>query len=332
MRAWILNNFGPVESGPLKIAEVADPAPLAGEIRVKVSTCGICRTDLHLIEGELPFCKLPLTPGHQVVGIVDKLGKGVSGFQLGERAGVAWLFSTCGKCDFCRSGLENLCEEAKFTGCNFDGGFAEYMIAKAGFAYQLPEDYDDFRAAPLLCAGIIGWRSLKLSGAKKGETLGLFGFGASAHIVVQTARYLGIEVFVFSRSKEHQELAKKLGASWAGTADQHPPRPLDRAIVFAPAGKAALDALKHLRKGGTVAINAVYMDNIPEIDYNRLLSGEKTIRSVTNLTRRDAREFLELAPQIPVRTEIEIFEFQDLPKTLLLLKQGRIQGAAVLKI
>jgi len=206
------------------------------------------------------------------------------------------------------------------------------VIAKAGFAYQLPEDYDDFRAAPLLCAGIIGWRSLKLSGAKKGETLGLFGFGASAHIVVQTARYLGIEVFVFSRSKEHQELAKKLGASWAGTADQHPPRPLDRAIVFAPAGKVALDALRHLLKGGTVAINAVYMDNIPEIDYNRLLSGEKTIRSVTNLTRRDATEFLELAPKIPVRTEVEIFEFNDLPKALLLLKQGRIQGAAVLKI
>ena len=332
MRAWVLNSPGPIESGPLKIAEVADPQPLAGELKIKVSACGVCHTDLHIAEGELKSGKLPITPGHQVVGVADAIGEGVKGFKLGERVGVTWLYSVCGECSFCRNGQENLCEQAKFTGLNFDGGFAEYMVSKADFAFHLPENFDDFKVAPLLCAGIIGWRSLKLSEAKKGDTLGLFGFGASAHIVTQIARHLGMEVYVFTRGKDHQGLAKKLGASWAGTAQDRPPKQIDSAIVFAPVGKVVLDALRHLRKGGTLAINAVYMDTIPEIDYNKLLFGEKTLRSVSNLTRQDAKEFLKLAPKIPIKTEVEIFDFEDLPKALLLLKQGKIKGAAVLKV
>ena len=332
MQAWVITSPGPIESEPLRMIEAADPEPGQGELRIKVKACGICHTDLHIAEGEKKPAKLPVTPGHQVVGVVDKIGPKVSGFKVGERVGVSWLYSTCGKCAFCNSGLENLCEQAKFTGFNYDGGFAEFMIAKAEFTLRLLENFNDFQTAPLLCAGIIGWRSLKLSDAKAGETLGLFGFGASAHIVCQVARHLGMEFFAFSRSREHQELARKLGASWAGSAEEKPPRPVDRAIIFAPIGKVLLDALKHLRRGGTVAINAVYMDAIPEIDYNRLLFGEKTIRSVSNLTRQDAKELLELAPKIPISTEVEIFEFKDLNAALLKLKQGKIIGAAVLKI
>lgn len=332
MRAWILNSPSAIENNPLKIAELADPEPGPGEIRLKVLACGICHTDLHEVEGELKLPKLPLTPGHQVVGVVDKIGPGVSGFEIGDRLGMTWLYWACGKCEFCQNGFENLCENAKFTGFHFDGGFAEYVIAKADFAYHLPKNYDEFHLAPLLCAGVIGWRSLKLSEAKKGDRLGLFGFGASAHLVCQIARHLGIEVYAFSRSKQHQDLAKSLGATWAGTIADSPPQKIDRAIIFAPVGRIVLDALKHLRQGGTLAINAVYMDPIPELDYNQLLFGEKTIRSVSNTTRQDAKELLELAPKIPLQTEIEIFEFNELPRALLLLKQAKIRASAVLKV
>jgi len=332
MRAWILNSPGPIENEPIRIAEAADPEPGEGELRIRVIACGICHTDLHEIEGELKLPKLPLTPGHQVAGKVDKIGPGTAGFKVGDRAGMTWLYWACGKCKFCQSGLENLCEKAGFTGFHYDGGYADYVISRADFTFHLPEHYDDLKVAPLLCAGVIGWRSLKLSEAKKGERLGLFGFGASAHIVCQIARYLGMKVYAFTRSREHQELARKLGASWAGTVNHRPPEPVDRAIIFAPAGRMVLDALRHLRPGGTLAINAVYLDPIPEMDYNRLLFGEKTIRSVSNTTRQDARELLELAPKIPIQSEIEIFEFQELPRALILLKQGKIKGAAVLKI
>jgi len=332
MRAWILNRPGKIEDLPLRVEERSVLEPMAGEIRVKVSACGICHTDLHEIEGEMNLPKLPLTPGHQVVGTVDKLGTGVSGFKTGERVGLTWLFSACGKCKFCTAGFENLCPQAEFTGLHHQGGYAEYMLAKADFALHLPGQYDDFHLAPLLCAGIIGWRSFKLSEVKKGETLGLFGFGASAHIVCQVARHLGVEVFAFSRGSHHQELARKLGAAWAGTTSEKPPRTVDRGIVFAPAGKVVLDALGHLRKGGTLALNAVYMDKIPELDFNRLLFGEKKLVSVSNLTRQDAREFLKLAPEIPVQTEVEIFEFNHLAQALLKLKQGKVNGAAVLKV
>jgi len=332
MRAWVLNNPGRIEDNPVRVAELAVPEPMAGELRVKVSACGVCHTDLHEIEGEMKLPKLPLTPGHQVVGTVDKVGAGVAGFKTGERVGLTWLFSACGKCDFCRTGRENLCAEARFTGFHHDGGYAEYMVARAEFTFHLPENCDDLEVAPLLCAGIIGWRSFKLSEAKKGETLGLFGFGASAHLVCQVARYLGVEVFAFSRGQDHQDLARKLGAAWAGAISETPPRAVDRGIVFAPSGKVVLDALRHLRRGGTLALNAVYMDNIPEMDYNRLLFGEKKLCSVSNLTRQDAKELLELAPKIPLKTEVEVFPFHALPKALLLLKQGKINGAAVLKV
>ncbi len=332
MKAWVIDKPAPVEKHPLKKTELALPEPGAGEVRIKINACGICHTDLHQAEGELEPHKLPVVPGHQVVGVVDKLGEGVKEFKVGDRVGVCWLYCACGECEFCQMGLENLCPEAKFTGYDYDGGYAEYMVSRADYTFHLPEDYDELKLAPLLCAGVIGWRSLKLSEAKKGEILGLFGFGASAHIVCQIARYLGIEVYAFSRSEAHQKLALKLGASWAGRAEESPPKKLDRAIIFAPAGAVLLSALRHLRPAGTVAINAVYMSPIPEMDYNQLLYGEKTIRSVSNLTREDAREFLELAPKVPIQAEIEVFEFDQAEQALFEVKQAKIQGAGVLKI
>lgn len=332
MRAWILNSPSLIENQPLRIVDVEDPEPGQGEIRIKVKACGICHTDLHEVEGELKLPKLPLTPGHQVVGVVDKIGDGANGFKVGELAGMTWLYWACGECGFCRSRLENLCERARFTGLHADGGYAEYVIAKADFAYHLPEDYDELHLAPLLCAGVIGWRSLKLSEAKRGDRLGLFGFGASAHIVCQIAQHLGIEVYAFSRSKEHQALAKRLGAVWAGTVADSPPEKINRAIMFAPVGRMVLDALKHLCPGGVLAINAVYLDQIPEMDYNKLLFGEKTIRSVSNTTRQDAVELLDMAPKIPLKTEIEVFEFSELPRALQILKQGKIRASAVLRV
>ncbi len=332
MRAWVIDNPGPIESAPMRMVELADPEPGPGELRIRVNVCGICHTDLHEAEGELEPHKLPVVPGHQVVGVVDKIGAGVKGFSLGERVGVCWLYSACGECFFCKNNLENLCPDAKFTGWDYDGGYAEYMISRAEYTFKLPQGYDDLKVAPLLCAGVIGWRSLKLSEAKKGEILGLFGFGASAHIVCQIARYLGIEVYAFSRSEHHRQLALKLGASWAGSAKDNPPKKIDRAIIFAPAGQVLLDALRHLRPAGTIAINAVYMSPIPEMDYNQLLYGEKTIRSVSNLTKEDAKELLEIAPKVPIQSEIEVFEFEDALRALNLVKQAKIQGAGVLKI
>ncbi len=332
MKAMILKGTSPIEEEPLEMVGVADPVPGPGEVRIKISTCGICHTDLHVVEGELPSKKLPIIPGHEIVGVVDIIGEGVTRFQTGDRVGVAWLNSTCGTCDFCVKGKENLCEKSHFTGYDVDGGYAQYTVVSEDFAYPIPDGFPDLEAAPLLCAGIIGFRSLCLSDIEKGGRLGLYGFGASAHIVIQVATYWGCEVFVFSRSEEHRKLAQKLGATWTGRAEEDPPAKLQSAIIFAPAGKLVLDALRVLEKGGTLALAGIYMTPIPEMDYQEHLYYEKTIRSVANSTRKDAEDILSLAVEIPIRTEVQAFALQEANRSLLLLKQGKIQGAGVLSI
>jgi propanol-preferring alcohol dehydrogenase len=275
--------------------------------------------------------KLPVVPGHQVVGVVDALGSGAKGFKEGDRAGVIWLHSTDGTCEYCRRNSENLCVNAKFTGYDVNGGYAEAVIVPAEFAYQIPDKFSDESAAPLLCAGVIGYRSLKLSGASKFDRLGLYGFGASAHIVLQLARHMGCEVYVFTRAPAHRELAKKLGAAWVGDAKGSPPRPLDSAIVFAPAGPIVINALRALRKGGTVALAGITMTPIPEMDYS-LIYGERVLRSAANSTRQDARELLEIAADVPVRTAVTMYPLQQGNRALDDMKHSRIEGAAVLRI
>lgn len=332
MLAMVLEQPKPAEENPLRPTELRLPEPAAGEVRVRVRACGVCHTDLHIVEGELPPVRTPLVPGHQIVGVVEGLGAGVRSLREGDRVGIPWLHSTCGACDFCRKGLENLCDRARFTGYHTDGGYAEAMVVSESFVYKLPEKFSDLEAAPLLCAGIIGYRSLRLSNLRPGERLGLYGFGASAHIVIQLARHMGCEVYVFTRSDAHRQLAKTLGAAWVGGAEDNPPSLLDAAIVFAPSGALALDALRVVRKGGTVALAGIAMSPIPQIDYASLLYHERILRSVANSTRQDAREFLELAAEIPVRTEVETFLLEDANKALQALKHSKIRGAAVLKV
>jgi propanol-preferring alcohol dehydrogenase len=330
MRAMVLHTPKPVTDNPLSIENVDDPEPGAGEIRVKVHACGICHTDLHTVEGDLPLPKLPIIPGHQVVGIVDRRGEGTKRFKDGERIGMAWLHSACGKCSFCSHDHENLCEAGRFTGYHADGGYAEYACIPEDFAYALPEVFTDEEASPLLCAGIIGYRALRQSEIRAGGRLGLYGFGASAHVTIQVARHLGCEVYVFSRGKKHLELAEKLGASWTGRAEETPPHKLDAAIIFAPAGRIVPEALRLLEKGGTLVLAGITMTAIPELDYTRHLYYEKTVRSVANSTRRDGQEFLKVAAEIPIRTETESFPLQEANKALRLLKEGKINGAGVL--
>lgn len=332
MKAMVLKKAGPIETSPLELSDVSDPEPQKGEIRIKVTACGLCHTDLHVIEEEIPLFKLPIIPGHQIVGVIDKLGPESDRFWIGERVGVPWLNATCGSCQYCEREEENLCENARFTGYHVDGGYAEYAVVPEAFSYRIPEGYPDLDAAPLLCAGIIGFRALRLSEVKPGEKLGLFGFGASAHIVLQIARYWDCEVYVFTRSEAHRHLAQSLGAVWTGRAEDEPPAALDRTIVFAPAGRLVLDALRVLRKGGTQAIASIYMDKIPQFDYNTLLYGERTIRSVTASTRMDARQLLEIAPLVPIKTEIEVFPLEEANRGLQLLKEGQIRGAGVLQV
>jgi propanol-preferring alcohol dehydrogenase len=321
----------PAEEAPLRGVEKEQPVPGAGEVRVRVRCCALCHTDLHTVEGDLPLPKLPVVPGHQIVGVIDAVGAGVRQRREGDRVGIPWLYSTCGQCRYCRSGQENLCECARFTGYHVDGGYAEAAIVGEDFCYPLPPSFSDEHAAPLLCAGIIGYRSYRLSGAKPGDCLGLYGFGASAHIVLQFARYLGCQVYVFTRTAAHAGLAKQLGAAWVGEAAQPPPAPLDAAIIFAPAGSLVPEALRVTRPGGTVACAGITMSPIPSMDY-ALLYRERILRSVTNSTRQDAREFLELAAQVPVRTEIQTFALEDANAALLDLKHSRITGAGVLRI
>ncbi len=331
MRAMQLQQPKPVEENPLALVDLPVPEPGPGQVRIRVQVCGVCHTDLHTVEGELPLPRLPIVPGHQVVGVVDRQGKGASRFQPGERVGVAWLNWTCGECEFCRQGLENLCVHARFTGLHADGGYEEYMVVDERFAYPLPRNFSDEQAAPLLCAGIVGYRSLRLSGIQPGGRLGLYGFGASAHLVIQVARYWGCSVYVFTRSPEHQALALQLGAAWVGRAEEQPPDSLDASIIFAPAGWIVPLALGHLRPGGVLAINAIHMSPIPEMPYQRIYQ-ERVLRSVANLTRRDAEEFLGLAGAIPIRTEVEVFPLEEANAVLERLKASQIRGAAVLRV
>jgi propanol-preferring alcohol dehydrogenase len=331
MQAMVLFSPKSIEDNPLVLTEVQDPQPGPGQVRLQVHACGVCHTDLHTVEGELKLPKLPVVPGHQIVGVVDAIGQGATRYRLGERLGVGWLGWTCGECAYCRRGEENLCPHARFTGLHMDGGYAQYAVVDERFAYPIPEQFSHLEAAPLLCAGIIGYRSLRLSGIQPGERLGLYGFGASAHIAIQVARHWGCEVYVFSRGEEHRRLAQELGAAWTGQAQETPPVPLDAGITFAPAGWLVPLALGHLRPGGTLAINAVYMSPIPELRYE-LLYGERILRSVANFTRQDAEEFLRLAAEIPVRTEVEAYPLAEANIALQRLKRGEIRGSAVLEI
>lgn len=331
MKAMILREPKLAEENPLALADLPLPEPSLGQVRLRVQACGVCHTDLHLVEGEIPLPKLPVVPGHQIVGQVDALGRNVSRFAPGDRVGVPWLYSTCGRCEACQRGLENLCDNALFTGQHADGGFAQYMVVPAEFAYPIPEGFADEQAAPLLCAGIIGYRSLRLCEIEPGGRLGLYGFGASAHVTIQVARYWDCEVYVFTRSPDHQRHALDLGAAWAGQAQESPPGQLDSAITFAPAGWLVPEALRVLRKGGTLAINAIHMSPIPEMPY-ALIYGERTVRSVANATRQDAEELLQLAAEIPIRTEVELYPLLEANEVLKRLKRSEVQGAAVLQI
>lgn len=328
----VLEKPAPVDSSPLRMEDVTFPVPRAGQIRVRVLCCGVCHTDLHIVEGELALPRLPLIPGHQIVGRVDAVGPGVRAWKEGDRLGVPWLFSTCGDCADCRRGLENLCENARFTGYHVDGGYAEYMLAGEDFAYPIPPAFSDESAAPLLCAGVIGYRSYRLSGIRPGERLGLYGFGGSAHLVLQMARHFGCEVYVFTRSEAHLRMAADMGAKWTGRAEETPPEPLDAAIIFAPAGALIPQALRVLRRGGTVALAGITMSRLPQMDYS-LLYYERGLRSVANSTRNDCREFLELAKDIPLRTEIQIFDLAQANEALTAVKHSSLQAAAaVLRI
>ncbi len=331
MKAMILKKYEKIENNPLEEIEKDLLEPSFGEVRIKIEECGICHTDLHVIEGELKHKRLPIIPGHQIVGIVDKIGEGVSSIVKGARVGVGWLYNSCGKCEYCLKGKENLCDSPMFTGYDVDGGYAEYAIAKESFAYPIPEDFSNEKAAPLLCAGIIGYRSYKISNVKEGENLGLIGFGASAHIVLQIAKYFHCNIYVFSRSEEHKELAIELGANWVGNLEEEPPIKLDSIIIFAPVGKFYIRALELLKKGGTVVSAGIHMSPIPQFPYE-LLYFEKSMRSVANSTREDAKELLSLAPKIPIKIKTETFLLKEANIALQLLKQGKINGAAVLHI
>lgn len=328
----VLKGISPIEQKPLEMTDLPVPVPGPGEILVRVSACGVCHTELDEIEGRLSS-RLPIVLGHEIVGRVESLGAGAAEFRLQDRVGIAWINSACGTCRFCREGNENLCSEFKGTGCHANGGYAQYAVVSEDFAYPIPERFSDSEAAPLLCAGAIGYRDLRLSGIKCGETLGLFGFGASAHIVIQLAKHWGCEVFVFTRSEQHQHLASKLGASWAGKPGDEPPKKVHCAIDFTPVGETVPFALRVLEKGGRLVMAVIRKRNaIPPMDYADLLWDEKEMKSVTNITRVDARDFLSLAAQIPIIPEVQEFRLEEANNVLLLLKQGKIQGAAVLKM
>jgi len=331
MKACLVESPARIETKPLRLAEVPKPTPAAGEVLVKVHACGVCRTDLHVVEGELPARKSPVIPGHQVVGVVEECGPGAERFRPGARVGIAWLRRTCGVCEYCRSGRENLCERAEFTGWTADGGYAAYLAAPEDFVYALPEGFSDLHVAPLLCAGIIGFRALRLSGAQPGGSLGLYGFGAAAHLAIQVARHWKMSVYAFSRDARHRKLALDLGAVWAGDSFDEPPASLDAAVVFAPAGELAIAALRVLKRGGVVALGGIHMSPIPPMDY-ALLYHERVVRSVANNTRRDGEDFLRLAAEIPIHTQVREFALEEANEALNALKNDAIRGAAVLRI
>jgi propanol-preferring alcohol dehydrogenase len=332
MKAMLLRETKPAEKRPLELADLPTPEPGPGEIRLAVRVCGVCRTDLHTVEGDLELPKLPLVPGHQVVGVVQARGDGATRFAEGQRVGVPWLYRTCGECEFCQRGLENLCEDAQFTGLHADGGYAEAMVVPEDFAYPIPEGFSDVAAAPLLCAGIIGYRALRLSEVQPGQRLGLYGFGGSAHVTIQVARHRGCEVYVFTRSEGHQQLARELGAVWVGRAEDTPPAKMHGSIIFAPAGSLVPEALRVLERGGTLALAGVTMTPIPELGYDRLLYWERTVRSVANFTRQDAEELLRVAAEIPIHTTVQTFPLEAANEALLALKRSEIDGTGVLVV
>jgi propanol-preferring alcohol dehydrogenase len=350
MKAMVLTKPCSIEDKPLALVELPIPKPRENEVLIKVSVCGACHTDLDEAEGRLPT-KVPVVPGHQVVGTVAQLGRpfdlvrlrsprdaqgrGATKFKIGDRVGVTWLYSSCGRCDFCKRGEENLCEKAKWTGKDANGGYAEYMVVKEDFAYSIPKQFTDSQAAPLLCAGVIGYRTLRLAQIRNGETIGLFGFGASAHIVIQIIRsqFPDNPVFVFTKTEEHAELAKSLGATWTGRSGDEPPVKLDRIMDFTPVGECVRDALKVLNRGGRLVINAIRKETpVPPLDYAEYLWLEKEVKSVANVTRKDAEEFLPFAARIPIVTTVEEFPFEQANEVLLRIKQSKLKAAGVLKV
>jgi propanol-preferring alcohol dehydrogenase len=324
-----LTRPGPASDHPLQVANLPDPSPGPGELLLEVAACGVCRTDLQLVEGDLAARRLPIVPGHQIVGRVVAAGPNTGGWAAGDRAGVGWLAGSCGNCGWCRSGRENLCEQATFTGWDRDGGYADQAVVRADFAVRLPDRFGDLAAAPLLCGGVIGYRALRVSGIRPGERLGLYGFGASALLAIQVALHWGCQVFVATRSPAEQARAREMGAEWAGPYDQVPPKPLDAAVTFAPVGEVVVAALRALDRGGVVAVNAIHLDRIPEFSYD-LLWWERQIRSVANYTRRDAQEFVDLAAHIPLHTVADPYPLEQANTALARLKEGRVSGAAVL--
>jgi propanol-preferring alcohol dehydrogenase len=327
MKAMVLEKSG----AKLSLQNVQKPSPASNQVLIKISCCGVCRTDLHILDGELDKPNLPLVPGHQIVGKIEQIGSDVQNFKPEDNVGVPWLGETCGHCEFCLSHRENLCDNAKFTGYNLNGGFAEYTVADAQYCFPIPENYSDRQAAPLLCAGLIGYRSLRKTG--DAQKLGFYGFGSSAHILTQVAVYQGRKVFAFTRpgDTKGQQFAMDMGAVWAGRSDQQPPEKLDAAIIFAPVGPLIPKALKSIKKGGTVVCAGIHMSNIPEFSYD-LLWGERSVESVANLTRQDGEEFLALAPQIPVETTVTTYLLEDANKALNDLREGNFEGSAVFQI
>ena len=330
MKAAVLSKPSAIAERPLQMEDAAQPEAGAGQVLLKVRACGVCRTDLHIVEGELPVRRVPLIPGHQIVG--DIVGGATPELPLGTRVGVSWIGGTDGTCWYCQRGKENLCDSPTFTGYTVDGGYAEYATARADFVFPLPDALDDMTAAPLLCAGIIGFRSLRVADVQPGERVGLFGFGASAHLAIEVLHAWKCEVYVATRGESHQQLARSLGATWVGSETERPPVELDRAITFAPSGDVVVAALSSLRKGGIVAINAIHLDRIPQFDYDKLLWGERQIRSVANMTRADARDFLKIAAEIGMRPKVTAFRLDQANEALLAIKRDAIDGAAVLVI
>jgi alcohol dehydrogenase, propanol-preferring len=331
VKAWTLPKPGPVEANPLELREMPVPEPGADEVLVRINACAICRTDLHVVEGELPPRKTNVIPGHQIVGVVERLGAGAAKYSIGARVGIAWLHKTDGTCSYCRSGRENLCDSPEFTGYTVDGGYAQYARAPEDFVYPIPDGFADLQAAPLLCAGIIGFRCLRVSGIARDGNLGIYGFGAAGHVCIQVARHWGVKVFVCTREEKHRRLAMDLGAAWAGGAMEAPPEKLDASIIFAPAGELVPPALQALKKGGTLVLGGIHMSPIPSFPYP-LIYHERSIKSVANNTRQDGHDFMKLAAQVPIHTEVQIFPFDQANHALNALKHGGIRGAGVLQM
>lgn len=332
MKAMVLKRISSAEREPLEMVDIPDPVPGPGEVLIRIFACGVCHTELDEIEGRLQP-RLPIIPGHEIIGRVEGVGSGVKKLRPGDRVGIAWINSACGCCSFCLQGNENLCLEFQGTGCHANGGYAQFTVVSEDFAYIIPERFSDPEAAPLLCAGAVGYRDLRLSGIKKGQILGLFGFGASAHIVIQVAKYWGCEAYVFTRSEAHRSLARKLGATWAGGPMDIPPQKLNCAIDFTPVGETIPQAMEVLDKGGRLVLAVIRKRSlVPPLDYARHLWEEKEIKSVANITRKDVEEFLLLAAKIPIIPEVQEFKLEEANKVLGLLKEGKVQGAGVLRV